>query len=200
MSPKLARYLEMADSPELLPPGMLGAFAACFNWNELCDALLYLIGSGDRTRSPVQRRLLLMAKSSPNADALALIVPKLFACVDEHPRLLRRVGYIISSMFEMLPPETQDEAVSYWKRSSALDSQNRWLKIADRIERFFDPDEIYQVWLRSGDYTALQLVASKAPPRFLQAVLDTIIEHCGDGRILSRAARPCPGPWCSSGG
>jgi hypothetical protein len=99
MSPKLTRHLEMADKPELLPPGMLGAYAGCFTWSELCDALLHLIDSGDRLRRPVQNRLLRLAQGSPNVDALGLLVPNLLATVEAHPRLLRRVGSILSSVF-----------------------------------------------------------------------------------------------------
>lgn len=192
MFQKLARYLEMSDNPERLPPGMLGAFAACFTWNEVCDALVHLIDGDYVLRRPILNRIMRLAQDRPDADALRDLVPKLLTVAAENTRLRRRVGSILSSLFEYLPSGSQREVITYWKSGRGRDSQDRWLKAVDRYDQFFDPDDIFRYWQQTHYYAAARLIAYKAPSEFVQEVLDDLIEHCEEGWIISRAALRVP--------
>jgi hypothetical protein len=192
MFPKLARYLELSQQKYSLPPGIVAAFAACFTWDEACDALIHVIDTAYDVRGPIQKRVVRLAEAAPNEDALRRLVSQLLAIAEARIRLRRRVGAILWSLFRRLPVESQRDIVRYWKHGSTADSQDRWLKVVGEFDFFFNAGEICRYWRDTRHYTAAKLIAYKAPPEFVLQVLGDLIEHCSEGWIVSRAALRVP--------
>jgi hypothetical protein len=191
MSKKLDRYLEMADKSDL-PSGMLGAFAACFTWDEVADVLANVIDDADWVRRPILNRVLRLAQDTPNSRALNGLVSKLLEVAGEQVRLRRRVGSVLSALFGFLTVATQRKVIAYWQGSASVDSQDRWLKAVEQYDRHFNAEEIFRFWRDTRHWKAAKLIAYRAPPTFVQTALEEIIEHCDQGWVVSRAAlRAC---------
>src|ERR1700723_333222 len=121
MLPKLKGFLEIFDRSESLPPGMLGAFAASFTWEESAEALVCLLDAEASILQPIRNRVLRLAQEAPAPETLIMLTSKLLSVSNQTMRMRRRSGTILASLFPFLPVKAQSEVITNWKTSHTVE-------------------------------------------------------------------------------
>ena len=192
-SPSLEAKLERIRGCETTGPGnqlfnsLFHAYIASLTCSELCEALVQTLGDTGNLHRPLRNRLVKLGGEGACCDEVEHLVFRLLH-LSTNTLQRHRVDTILSHTYAFASPQARAAILERWKDRGTRSALDRWLKAIAADKMLFDLNEIIGYWRASSDDAAAKILAYRGDKPTLQRILPELIERCGTGWIVGRAA------------
>lgn len=166
---------------------LLHAYIACLPPSELCKYAIECLDQSSELCSAIRSRIVRLAQEGFGLTEIDELAQNLMKINSSGQRVRARIEALLSHIYTYLPPPTRQSMLERWYDRGTKGSSARWLRAIADDSFLFDINTVLDYWRHSEDWRAAKLLAYRAEPDMLIAILPELIVQTDKGWIVSRA-------------